>query len=189
MKFPLFCILILFLLTGCATFPKEFKSSQPITKGNLSKLNGEFGVNALEDTIQNEYNIPFRNAYRKFYRGFGKMERDTFEVANLKPYSFSIEVLNQSELKISYLKNNIVFKKFNLEYKLKDDGYIYLKNRNLHISGIPFLLGGNDLKRLRLAVEPNNLIIEEVYHTSGGFIILFTDFKTWEYRNTYRRLN
>ena len=188
MRLSLF-LLVSVLFAGCAPFPKEFKTTHPITSDNLNRLDGEFEVKAFEDSGQNADNISYHNAYRKFYRGFGKMGRDTFETSDLKAFSFSVEVLNDANLKIGYLKNRNLFRTFTLKYKLKDDGYVYLKNRNLKISGIPFLLGGNDIKKLRLGIELNKLVIEEVHHSSGGFLLIFSDFKTWNYRNTYKRLN
>jgi hypothetical protein len=109
------------------------------------------------------------------------------KIDNLDNYTFEIKLIENHQIEVSYLKHKISFRKFILEYDLREDGYIYLKNRNFKILGIPFLWGGIDIRKLRLNCVDNYLIIEEVYHSSGAILLIFGDSKTWNYTNKYER--
>jgi hypothetical protein len=74
------------------------------------------------------------------------------------------------------------------KFKLTNDGFLLIKNRNFRVLGLPYIIGGIDIKKRRLSLENGNLVIDEVYHSSGGTLIIFSDSKTWTSRNKYTRV-
>lgn len=172
---------------SCAPFPKYYSNKQPLTQTTISRVNGHYKVNALIDTdsLENYSDSIRNNAFAKFFRGNGRGSRETMEVDNFNTYSFSVKVLSSKIIEIQYFKDGVSFRRFILEYELKNDGFVYLKNKNFKFSGIPYILGGIDIKRLRFTVFDKSLIIDEVYHSSGGLLLIFGDSKTWTCRYRY----
>ena len=175
------------VLFGCAAkFSKSYKNPNKFEKQNIHEINGEYNIYAIDSTSNNPKD-KFSNAFNKFYRGFGRDKRDTLALNELNEYSLKLKVKNENEIK--YFKNKIALKNLNFVYKLKSDGYIYIEDRNFKVSGIPYLFGSIDIKKIRLGVDNyENLIIEEVHHSSGALLLIFGDSKTWNYRNYYKQI-
>ena len=131
----------------------------------------------------------FNNAFNKFYRGYGRGVSDTLKLDILNSYSIKLNLRSENKIQIVYLKNGEILKDFELECNLNADSYLYIENNNSKITGIPYLFGGVDIKKIRLTNDNlNNLIIEEVNHSSGGLLLFLGDSKTWNYRNYYKRI-
>lgn len=182
-------LIISCVLFGCATkFSKSYKNPNKFEKQNIHEINGEYNIYAIDSTNNNPKD-ELSNAFNKFYRGFGRSNTDTLKLNKLDEYSLKLEVKNENKIEIKYFKNKIALKNLNFVYELKPDGYIYIEDKNFKFSGIPYLFGGIDIKKIRLSVDNyENLIIEEVYHSSGALLLIFGDSKTWNYRNYYKRI-
>jgi len=174
-------------IQSCATFPKSSLSQRLLTQNDLTRINGQYKVRAEKDSLLDNTYIDYHSAFEKFYRGKGRGSKDTMKIDNLDNYSFELKLVENQKVEITYLKDKISFRKFTLEYQLKNDGFIYLKNKNFKVSGIPYLFGGIDIRKLRLTTFDNYLIIEEVYHSSGAALLIFGDSKTWNYTHKYER--
>jgi hypothetical protein len=93
-------------------------------------------------------------------------------------------------LQIDFLKKNDTVKSQTIKYKFKDDGFLHLKNRNTIISGIPYIFGGIDVKKVRIALNQNNdLILNDIFDSSGALLLIFGDAKVWEETNIYLRID
>lgn len=181
-------LLILTLtIQSCATFPKSTANKQLLTENNLKRINGQYKVRAVKDSLLDNTYIDHHNAFEKFYRGKVRGSRDTMKFDNLDNYTFAIKLIENNQIEVDYLKDKISFRKFTLECDFKEDGYLYLKNKNFKILGVPYLFGGIDIRKIRLCAVDNYLIIEEVYHSSGATLLIFGDSKTWNYINKYER--
>ena len=108
----------------------------------------------------------------------------------MKTYSFDLKVLNPKKLKVSYLENGEIFRERILKTKLKKDGYLYLKNKNVGFLLVPYIAGAIDIKRTRLTKSENgNIVFDVVNHRSGAFlIVVFLDGRTWKYRQEYQQI-
>ncbi len=180
-------VILTLILQSCATFPINSSIKQPLTEANLTELNAQYNVSAEKDSLIDNTYIDLHNAFEKLYRGNGRGNKDTMTIDNLDRYSFAINVIDNRRIEITYLKDKSSFRKFSMKYYSKNDGYLYLKNKNFKISGVPYLFGGIDIKKLRLTNVDNYLIIEEVHHSSGGLLFILGDSKTWTYINKYKR--
>jgi hypothetical protein len=177
-----------FSVQSCATFQKSTVNQQKLTENHLKRINGLYKIRAESDSFTVNSDVIYHNAFEKFYRGKGRSSKDTTHIVDLDNYSFEIRLLGNKQIEITYLKDKVSFRKYTLKYKLKDDGYVYLKNKNFKMIGIPYLIGGIDIKKLRLTSIDNYLLIEEVYHSSGATLLIFGDSKTWNYINRYERI-
>jgi hypothetical protein len=183
-------------LGSCATFPRQYKNDiRLIQKNELAKLDGHYKITPVlfvEDSSR--YNsdlfLSYNNAFEKFYRdNKGRSSRDTLKIVAPNLYSFKIKVLDDKKLQVTYLKDNIPFRTISFKYRFTKDRYLLIKNRNFKISGlIPYVVGGFDVKRRRLATDGKDLIIEESHESSGAFLLVFGDSKVWHTRFKYEKI-
>lgn len=175
------------IIQSCATFPKKSANQLRLTEHNLTRINGKYKVKPVKDSLLDKDLTVYHNAFEKFYRGKGRGSKDTMKIDNFDNYTFEIKLIEKKQIEVNYLKDNISFRKFKLKYELKADGYVYLKNKNLKVSGVPYLFGSIDIKKLRLSIIGNYLTVEEIRHSSGAILFIFGDSKTWHYNDKYVR--
>ena len=108
-----------------------------------------------------------------------------------KIYTFTLKILNTKKIEINYLKENNILGENSIKYKLKEDGYVYLKNKNFKIRGIPYLLGDFMIRRNRLTLnENNNLLFETSEFNSGGlFLLMVYPYSKMKYEKIYKRVD
>lgn len=181
-------VILVFILQSCINFSESYTNLQLSADRNLYSINGQYKIKPLKSNSGDTIYLDFNNAFEKFYRGKGRGSRDTLKIDDTDRYSFKISVYDRDRIEVIYFKDSIQFKNFYIRYKFKKDGFMYLKNKNTKIMGVPYLFGGIDIKKLRLSVIDNNLLVEEVYHSSGAVLFIFGDSKTWETINQYERI-
>ncbi|MBE0392210.1 hypothetical protein HNQ02_003153 [Flavobacterium sp. 7E] len=182
-----FIILISILFISCASFGDEKSKFQKINISNVTTLNGNYSVFAIKKS--NKSYPYFDNANEKFYRKYGRDKSDTIKFDTINGGDFKILVKNEKEINLEFIANNKILKSQTLKYKIKDDGFLHIKNKNTLIWGIPYLFGGVDVRKVRIALSENNdLIINDVFDSSGAFLLIFGDAKVWERTNKYKRL-
>jgi len=192
MKKMLLLIIVAICLTNCAAFDKDLHNPNRLDKNNLSQLNGEYHITEIGfDSISKVYNSQMwtgNNFLREIDR---KLLKDTLRIDSMKKYAVKLKVINKKQLKISYLENDIVFRERFLKTKLKKDGYLYLKNKNIGFLLIPYIFGAIDVKRTRLTVDENGSLVFDTYnHRSGAaLVVCFLDGRTWRARRTYKKIN
>lgn len=183
----LYLVLFSILSVGCAGFKNIPSNYKHIDANNVKTINGEYSIFAKSKEIQ-QRDTCFDNANEKFYRKPGRGERDTVRFDSLNGGRFKINVVSKNEVTIEFFLQEKVIKSQTLHYKLKKDGFLYVKNRNTIITGIPFLFGGVDHRKVRIALSQNDdLIINDVFDSSGALLLIFGDRKVWENTNTYKR--
>lgn len=178
-------------LYSCATFPKTYKNNSPLSTNNLNTLNGQYNFRPQTDQYTDLTYIESDYANERFYRCRklkGRYCFDTTQIDFVDKYSFRVNILNTEMLEISYFRDTTLFRQLKFKYKLTKDGFLLIKNRNFRLLGLPYVLGAIDIKKRRLSLENGNLVIDEVYHSSGGTLILFGDSKTWTSRDRYLRI-
>ncbi|WPR70235.1 hypothetical protein SLW70_09785 [Flavobacterium sp. NG2] len=90
-------------------------------------------------------------------------------------FYFKLSVLNSKIIHINYYHSEVEesIRQHTLKYKLNKNGYVYLKNRNFKIIGIPYIFGAFSLKRNRITLnDANNLVFETSEFVSGGVALL-----------------
>ena len=180
-------LLLSILILSCGVFKEKPKNYQKINSENVERLNGTYSV-FTNDTVKTAFPY-YDNANEKFYRKYGRGKKDTISFDTLSGGKFKLNVLNHEQLEINFIKGKETIKSQTLKYKFKDDGFLYIKNKNTLIKGIPFIIGGVDVKKVRLALnQKNELIINDIFDSSGALLLILGDAKVWERINSYKRI-
>ena len=175
-------------LFSCASFSKQALVS-PIKQGNLDRLNGTYAIIAQQDSDENNRDGAYFNAIEKFDRKYAKNLRDSVVRYGTDSYFVRLNILNEKETKIHFMKNETVRRTLSVKSKLKKDGFLYIKNRHLRWMGLPYVFGILDKKRIRIGVDTNeNLVVDESHHSSLGFLILFNKASTEHITSTYKKI-
>ncbi|MES1181806.1 MAG: hypothetical protein ABUL44_03335, partial [Flavobacterium sp.] len=123
-----YLILLSALFFNCGGFTSIPESYHKIDTDNLNILNGTYSVFA-KSKLKTEYPY-FDNANEKFYRKYGRGARDTISFDTISGGKFKIIILNNERINIEFIKKDKIIKSQTLKYKLKEDGFLYIKNRN-----------------------------------------------------------
>ncbi|MFD2561266.1 hypothetical protein [Aquimarina rubra] len=193
----LFIYLALFLiiisLSNCASFSYQYQNPvfltpSFLTSENIKELNGEYSIIARsKDSIMNNHYPSYNNFFQILDRDRGN-KKDTLNKNNLSNFSFKINVINDGEIKFEYLTNNKKFNERIIKYELRE-GYLYLKNKNTTIGGIPYVFGGIEVNKVRLTRDlKDNLVAEIAHHNSGAILLVFGDAKDNHYQCYYHKI-
>lgn len=190
LKYIYLLVIIFISLSSCASFKKGLENENPITKNNLNTLESIYNNNSKRtDSLIKKWNrkgIVSGNFLNEIDR---KLIKDTLHMDTLKVYKFELKILSKKRLAILYIENDSIFRQVILKYKIKKDGYVYLKNKNVQPLLIPYLCGAIDIKRMRLSLNKSNeLVLDMSHHRSGAFLIVaFLDGRTWKNRYQYSK--
>lgn len=184
-------LILVILFQSCASFDKELINPNLLNEQTINQLNGQYGIVPIKfDSISKKEKKQIWT-YNNFLAEIDrKLLKDTLKIDSLKTYSFDLKVLNLKKIKVSYLVNGKIFRERILKTKLKKDGFLYLKNKNVGFLLVPYIAGAIDIKRTRLTKSENgNLVFDISNHRSGAFLILvFLDGRTWKYRQEYEQI-
>ncbi|WOI23860.1 hypothetical protein [Nonlabens ulvanivorans] len=183
-------LLLVIILQSCATFDKELLNTNPLHKENLSTLNGSYHIISIkDDSLAKKWNSKSSLQRNNFLKEIDRKElKDTLKIDSLKTYSVELEVLNPKQLQINYIENGRVFRERIIKTKLKKDGYLYLKNKNVQPVLIPYVMGAISIKKTRITKSiEGNLIFDANDHRSGAaFLIMFLGWNRTKYRLEYQ---
>ena len=164
---------------SCATFPKTIENQYIINKENVITLNGKYSLNEIyRSSLTDSTSFSFSKSDLGFNHTFfdeidSRISAKRIEIDSSKNYYFVLKVLNSKNIEIIYLENKATIRQQTIKYKLKGDGYLYIKNRNFKIKGIPYLIGSFDVKKIRLTLnKEKNLLLETSEFSSGGVALL-----------------
>lgn len=191
MKHIFSCVLLVIGMQSCVTFERKEQNPYMLNKENVKELSGSYQISQVNaDSIFKKYPKNTR-LYNNFLTEIDrKLLKDTLKLDSNSTYRFDLDIINDKQAKISYIENGKTIRVRNIRVKLKKDGYLYLKNKNVGFVIIPYLAGAIDIKKTRMTKTTNgNLIFDVVNHRSGAFMIIaFLDGRTWKYRQEYERL-
>lgn len=180
---------------SCASFPKNIENPHFLHRDNINSLNGKYDVigfhpdSITDRAILNHLGFSY---YPTFYDEIdNNWLSKSIKINTSKSYSFILKILNFKKLKIYYIENDVVISEKEIKYKLKKDGYLYLKNKNLRFLGIPYLFGEIDLKRIRLTLnKEHNLLFELSEFESGGlFLLMVYPVGKTKYKKIFSRMD
>ncbi|QHI38521.1 hypothetical protein IMCC3317_39140 [Kordia antarctica] len=192
MKKILLVVIVAICLTSCGVFDKNLKNPNRLQKNSLNNINGlydieEMGFDSLSELYPSKLFWTGNNFLREIDR---KLLKDTLQIDSAKNYTFELKIINKKKIKITYLENDVIFRERFLKTKLKKDGYLYLKNKNIGFVLIPYVFGAVDVKRTRLTLDKDENLVFDVYNHRSGAIggVGFLSWKTWRYRRTYEKI-
>ena len=191
----LFVIIVPFLLMSCASFNKNhsFKNEVKLNENSISLLNGSYTLNPRIELNKGRsgksYFTDKGDLNRtNLYNFFNNSSRSLNDFQD-STYLVKLKVINKNEILISQCNNDQKMDSVLLRYKLKSNGYIYIKNKNFKINGVPYLFGGFELNRVRMTVSnENNLVINSTHYFYGSFLILFGDARKTLNNGIYKRI-
>lgn len=183
---------------SCASFPKQYDPRDGLNHAAIKQLEGDYRVEhystrpTKDSTLIWNFSQPDLGRYPTLFDEINNgLFVNKFKVNTAKTYCVSIHNVTNKKFRMYYYENDIIIKQNTIRFRLKDDGYLYLRYRNFKIIGLPYLLGGIKLKRSRMTLDSdNNLVFETSEVTSGGMILFFVFqpvFKS-KYEKIYRRI-
>ena len=184
-------LILVILFQSCASFDKELINPNPLNKGNLTELNGRYGIvhNEFDSIYINreyDYKRQIWNSNNFFTEIDRKLIKDTLKIDTLKTYAFELKVLSPKRIKVEYIDSGKIFRERILKTKLKHDGYLYLRNKNTQFMLVPIIAGAIDIKKTRITKSENgNLIFDVATFRYGAAVVFIRDTRTWKYRQEY----
>lgn len=184
-------------LSSCATFNKKIALDKniKITAHNLNTLEGIYTIHPTIGTqqINNYGDRPIENNALNRYTIFNALKELDPEFQqtvqkNPSDYSVKIKVKTNKRLTFFLQKNKNTIDSISVKYKIKKDGYVYLKNSNFKIKNVPLIYGGFKVNKVRLTLnEENNLILDHSYYTYHAALLFIGNDRTIKNCNLYTR--
>jgi hypothetical protein len=188
--------IILFSLTSCATFSKKitFKNQVVLNKQTISKINGVYEIKSLKSIRRFENLKPeltINDTINRYPLYTILKTNDNYGSGSnlgIENYSTKIEVQNGNKILISYLENDKITEEIILKFKIKKDGFLYLKNKNFKTKLIPGLCGNFEVQRTRIGLNSeNNLIMNHSYFIYGAILFIIGDTRKTSFGSEYKR--
>ncbi|KQB39577.1 hypothetical protein [Flavobacterium aquidurense] len=193
----LLLLLVSVSLINCASFSKkDFKEDYiSLNAVDIYSFNGKYTFAPIKKyDKKNEHSDlesikKYINSYHYITNDILKFENIDSTVNNVSQYYIELKILNTTELSIELFKNNNSLKKQQIKGTLKKDGMFYLDNNYLKCTGIPYLFGGCNNDKRRIAISKNNnLIVNEAVDNSGALLFLFWAGKSYNSAYEFKRL-
>lgn len=179
MKKLLFLLPIFFSFYSCTGF-KGFNQGNT-SVNSLKQLKGTYKNTPIKtDSIKNYNAAQDRFFYHIINR---KLLVKRFYPKKRKKYKFKIKAYSSNKLLISFFEDDKVIKQFKVRAKIKDDGFVYLKNKNLKILFFA-LFNGYSHKKTRLMIDQNQNLIAEVT-SRGASLVVIALFATGHFKYRY----
>jgi len=198
--FTLLYSLLILSFVGCAPFSKKVTLNDHtyLNSESINKLNGTYEINAskiiYKSSRDNKTKIFENDSVDKYYNLFHFVKTENQElradsIKNLiKKYDVRIEVLDKKKISFSLLKDNLKVDSSIVNYKIKNDGYIYLKNKNFKSNWIPILCGNFSINRTRLSLNnENSLILNNSNYFHGAILVIIGDSRSFKFEGRYNR--
>lgn len=196
--FRIFLILLISIsLLNCASFSaKDFKKNYTsINPDNLHLFDGKFSFFPIKkfDKKTEHSNIETLKKYINLYNFITNESvkfNDIDSILNGKVnYQIELKIISDKELSVELFKNNQRIKKQQIKGELKKDGMFYLDNKFLKCTGIPYLFGGCQNNKRRIAISnTNNLIVNEALDNTGALLFLFWAGQSYNSAYEFQRL-
>lgn len=190
--------LISFSLFGCATFSKRvtFDNQVILKKENISKINGVYEIKSLKSIWRFENLKPDifeaeKDSINRFPLYITLKINKEFRNGsnqNLENYKVKIEVHDKKTVSISLLDKEKIIDNIKMDYKIRKDGYLYLKNNNFKTKWVPGLCGNFELDRTRIGInKENNLILNHSHYIYGAVLFIIGDSRKTSFGSEYKR--
>jgi hypothetical protein len=185
------------LVSNCASFSKkDFKNDYTkINESNILSFNGKytfFPVKKFDNKNKNsdfDLSGSYINSYNNITNESLKFEDRDSILKGTTIYHIELSLVNNTVLNIELFKNNYSIKKQQIKGILKKDGMFYLDNKFLKCTGIPYLFGGCNNNKRRIAISKNNnLIVNEAVDNTGALLFLLWGGLSYNSAYEFKRL-
>ncbi|CAM4141236.1 hypothetical protein [Flavobacterium weaverense] len=190
-------LLIVSILFSCAPFSKKVVIDNQIVlkKESVSKLNGTYEVGSIKAIRKFENLQPrlIENDSLNSFSLFENLKETNQELRediknNIKNYQVKIYIENDNTISFSLLKNDIKIDSIKMNYKIRKDGFIYLKNKNFRTEWVPVLCGNFEVDRTKIGINnDDNLIISNSYFIYGAILVIIGDTRKSNFSSEYKR--
>jgi len=163
-------------LYNCGSIPKyRDHNLKPIT--DVKQIEGVY-KNYTNDSLKlHHLSLNGRFNWRK-------KEVDTNQYSSVK-----IKILDDKRLKLDFQIENNNLKIKIIKYRLRNNGFIKLRNKNFRVSGIPYIFGEYAIKKFELGLSlDNNLILHGVDDEAGGLLIVLSANHEFKVNALYQRI-
>lgn len=185
-------VIVALCLSNCAVFDKNLENSNRLDKSDFNKINGQYHITEIGfDSINKVHHSQMWTANNFLREIDRKLLKDTLHLDSMKRYKFELKIITDKKLKVTYYENDVVFRERFIKTKLRKDGYLYLKNKNIGFVLVPYIFGVLDVKKTRLTVdEDGNIVFDTYNHKSGAaFVVGFLNGRTWRARRLYKKID
>ena len=189
-----FFLAITFIVTSsCAPFSNKITRdhSKKLTPQNMKLIEGTYEI-ACYDSY---FKARSGNEIIQFKKHHGRNTVNelvgsyAIDTTLLKKLVVDVALLPNRELKFTYRDQDAIIGTTIVEMKLRRNGMLHLKNRETKITGIPLVLGSIEINRSRIGISENNdLLIHNIYHITGGFLILLGDSRNHNTTYYFKRI-
>lgn len=177
-RFSKFIFLIFIgLFYSCASIKKYDETDlKPIN--NISEIEGEYSNRAFENE-----NLKYKTVQNII--DFRKKIKDTTEFESVK-----IIVLDNKNIQFTFKAKNEKEAKYETEYELKENGFIYLKNNNFRLTGLPYIFGGYQINKTELGLtKQNELVLNGIKIDEGAILVILpASIPKTNFTNKYKRI-
>lgn len=168
-------------LSSCASFSGKIvrDKTTPLTKENIKSIEGTYAIESYDSYFQSTYK---KKEVIQFSKSKGVSNIHYFTGAEnitstmSKKLVVAIKLLSKKEIKFTYKLQDSIVEEIILDMKLRGNGMIHLKNKEVNVMGIPMIFGNITVDKSRIGLSNNSdLIINNVHFLAGGVLILIGD--------------
>ncbi|KMQ67861.1 hypothetical protein ACM39_10995 [Chryseobacterium sp. FH2] len=169
-------------MINCAGFRNVKNNNEGLNINNLGSIDGNYDNYPIEG--QSVYINSLADVFDRNTNMFVFKSKYDIRAVNLK-----LKIINEKKLNVKiYKKEKLLFDK-DLSVKLKNDGFLYLKEKRFMIEAIPLVFGGWNFQKSRFTVDKdNNLHVQTNYFFCNGMFLIMNDWKTFHYNLIFKRL-
>ena len=153
-------VLFLLLIVGCAPI-RKYADSDYKKINDISKIEGQYENYSVNSENKN---------YNSFYGiiNWRKKQSDSTKFSTV-----NVKVLNKKLLRFSFTNSTGNKKDINVKYKIVENGFVALKNRNFKLTGLPYIFGGYQINKVELGLtNQNQLILNGTKIDEGAILII-----------------
>lgn len=186
MKKLIFLFGIALFTANCAGF-KNSSESGYFNKNNLEEIDGTYKNNLCykKDSCKGNLAEIFDRETNMF--AFLQGRQDKYD--DKKDLKLTLKLIDKKRLNVKINDSEGLLFDKNLKVKLKNNGFLYLKEKRLMIEGIPFVAGGWNFQKSRFTMDENhNLQVHLNYFFYAAFLTIIGDSKTTHSHFTFERL-
>ena len=136
-----------FLMGSCASFLPG-RHPVPLRSNDVLRIEGTYDLASKIDSVG------LHTMYDELYRPEKNWEYNAQFKGKTVATSFSVDILDSKYLEVRFLDGSDVVETKHMRYRVRKN-FVYVRNKNLHIMGVPMIFGGYDCKRVRFAVGAN----------------------------------
>ncbi len=176
-----FYLCFVLMMINCAGFKNTGSTHGVLSRENVSRIDGSY----------NNYPVEGDPGYVDGLADIFDRNKDMFTRRNkydTRAVHFKLKSISEDKMNVKiYRKEELLFDK-NMKMKLKNDGFLYLKEKRLMLDGLPLIFGGWNVQKSRFTVDENNrLTVETNYFFCRGAMIIMNDCKTFHYHLTFEK--